>query len=186
MVKILKETEMNLYNNCDRLDCDDCFGVVHKGRIMRCGFETITFMRQKKIEKSKKKVTLKRKFSCNGLNMRKNTFVENMINILPFITDDLDCIITINNFDEGEYMKNVSASRINIPMFAFCNQEILANQLNFVWNVRSVYEKRIGKDFFENVKIIDEFIEENLMKKYLLIADLTPDGKNTLIQIRTI
>ena len=71
-------------------------------------------------------------------------------------------------------------------MFAFCNQEILANQLNFVWNVRSVYEKRIGKDFFENVKIIDEFIEENLMKKYLLIADLTPDGKNTLIQIRTI
>ena len=109
-----------------------------------------------------------------------------MINILPFITDDLDCIITINNFDEGEYMKNVSASRINIPMFAFCNQEILANQLNFVWNVRSVYEKRIGKDFFENVKIIDEFIEENLMKKYLLIADLTPDGKNTLIQIRTI
>ena len=75
MVKILKETEMNLYNNCDRLDCDDCFGVVHKGRIMRCGFETITFMRQKKIEKSKKKVTLKRKFSCNGLNMRKNTFM---------------------------------------------------------------------------------------------------------------
>ena len=49
-----------------------------------------------------------------------------------------------------------------------------------------VFMKRIGKDFFENVKIIDEFIEENLMKKYLLIADLTPDGKNTLIQIRTI
>ena len=33
---------------------------------------------------------------------------------------------------------------------------------------------------------LDKFIEENLMKKYLLIADLTPDGKNTLIQIRTI
>jgi pyruvate kinase len=186
MAKILKETEMNLYSNCDRLDCDDCFGVVHKGRMTRSGFETITFMRQKKIEKSTKKVVLKRKFSCNGLNMRKNSIVENMINILPFITDDLDCIITINNFDDGEYMKNVSASRINIPMFAFCNREILANQLNFVWNVRSIYEKKIGNDFFENVQIIDEFIEENLMKKYLLIADLTPDGKNTMIQIRTI
>ena len=186
MSKILKETEMNLYSNCDRPDCDDCFGIVHRGRIMRSGFETITFMRQKKIEKTKKKITLKRKFSCNGLNMRKNSFVENMINILPFITDDLDCIITINNFDDGEYMKNVSASRINIPMFAFCNNESLANLLNFVWNVRSIYDKRIQNDFFKNIEIIDEFIEENLMKKYLLIADLTPDGKNTMIQVRTI
>ena len=118
--------------------------------------------------------------------MRKNSFVENMINILPFITDDLDCIITINNFDDGEYMKNVSASRINIPMFAFCNNESLANLLNFVWNVRSIYDKRIQNDFFKNIEIIDEFIEENLMKKYLLIADLTPDGKNTMIQVRTI
>jgi pyruvate kinase len=191
MVKIAKETESNIYSICDRPDCDDCFGVLHRGRLQRSGFETNTRLRQhahkpKKTAKGNGGRSLVRKYSCTKIDKSPNTFKENMITILPFITDDIEALVSVSN-DDDDYMKNISASRLNIPMFAFTSNKMLCNQMNLIWNVQSVYDEKINEDYVNNMRRVDEFMKERDVIKYLLVGDLVTNGKKcTTIQVRNL
>ena len=191
MVKIAKETESNIYSICDRPDCDDCFGVLHRGRLQRSGFETNTRLRQhahkpKKTAKGNGGRSLVRKYSCTKIDKSPNTFKENMITILPFITDDIEALVSVSNEDD-DYMKNISASRLNIPMFAFTSNKMLCNQMNLIWNVKPIFNENITNDYMKNLDIVDKYLSEQGMNKYLIVSNLESNGKmNPTIQIRTI
>ena len=67
-------------------------------------------------------------------------------------------------------IKNISASRINIPMFAFTNSQMLANQMNLIWNIQPIYTDKINGDFNNDSKFIDGFFDKKNVKKYLLVT----------------
>jgi pyruvate kinase len=190
MAKIAKETESNIYSICERPDCDDCFGVLHRGRLQRSGFETNVGLRRH-ANKSKKKSNLnsdsiKRKFSCTSLDVSPNTFKENIISILPFVTDDIECLVAVSNKDD-EYIKNIAASRLNIPMFGFTSNKMLCNQMNLIWNVQSIFDEKINDDYVNNMRRVDEYMKERDITKYLLVGDLVTNGKKcTTIQVRNL
>jgi pyruvate kinase len=192
MSKIAKETESNIYSICEKPDCDDCFGVLHRGRLQRSGFESNVSLRRR-ANKSKKKSDLntsmesvKRKFSCTSLDVSPNTFKENIISILPFVTDDIECLVAVHNHND-DYIKNIASSRLNIPMFGFTNNKMLCNQMNLIWNVQSVYDEKINEDYVNNMRRVDEFMKERDVIKYLLVGDLVTNGKKcTTIQVRNL
>ena len=190
MVKIAKETESNIYSICDRPDCDDCFGVLHRGRLQRSGFESNVGLRRH-ANKSKKKSNLnsdsiKRKFSCTSLDVSPNTFKENIISILPFVTDDIECLVAVSNKDD-DYIKNIASSRLNIPMFGFTSNKMLCNQMNLIWNVQSIFDEKINDDYVNNMRRVDEYMKERDIIKYLLVGDLVTNGKKcTTIQVRNL
>ena len=109
-----------------------------------------------------------------------------MITILPFITDDIEALVSVSNEDD-DYMKNISASRLNIPMFAFTSNKMLCNQMNLIWNVQSVYDEKINEDYVNNMRRVDEYMKERDITKYLLVGDLVTNGKKcTTIQVRNL
>ena len=66
--------------------------------------------------------------------MNPNLMKKNIIHILPFVTDDIECIVCFGN-DDDYYAKNVAASRMNIPMYCFTANKMLCNQMNLIWNI---------------------------------------------------
>ena len=109
-----------------------------------------------------------------------------MITILPFITDDIEALVSVSN-DDDDYMKNISASRLNIPMFAFTSNKMLCNQMNLIWNVKPIFNENITNDYMKNLDIVDKYLSEQGMNKYLIVSNLESNGKMTpTIQIRTI
>lgn len=212
MTKICIETERNIYNICDKPDCDDCFGILHRGRLQRCGFETNVKSRKPgvhpydatgnhfsapapKREKSKGKKDksagkeikgVKRKFSCNTLSSHSNIYKENIISILPFITDNIEAIAAADNVDDV-YIKNISSSRLNIPMYGFTADKMLSNQMNLCWNVDSVFNQNISEDFVKNAAIIDSFMRKKGFKKYLFVCNVqSGDLTFPTVQVRSV
>ena len=190
MAKICRETESNVYSLCTEPDCDDCFGVLHRGRLQRVGFESEVRPRKpglhpytnhmfKQTSDNKEIRTaggrsMKRKFSCNTLKTHANVVKENLITILPFITDDIEAIVAVSNVSD-DYMKNIAATRINMPMFGITANKMLCNQMNLIWNMQPIYDKNISEDFNKNCAIVDMYMQKFSIKKYLL-AILMPCG----------
>ena len=189
MAKVVRETESNVYSICEKPDCDDCFGVLHRGRLQRSGFESVNYYRKPmKAKGLQRQSTLdnRRKFSCTSIDMNPNLMKENIIHILPFVTDDIECIACYGN-DDDYYAKNVSASRMNIPMFCFTSNRMLCNQMNLIWNMQPIYNKGIVDDLDESAKAIDDYMKKYRVRKYLLVCDYFVDNrKDPLIQVRVI
>ncbi len=189
MTKIVRETESNVYSICEKPECDDCFGVLHRGRLQRSGFESVNYYRKPmKAKGLQRQSTLdnKRKFSCTSIDMNPNLMKENIIHILPFVTDDIECIACYGN-DDDYYAKNVSASRMNIPMFCFTSNRMLCNQMNLIWNMQPIYNKGIVDDLDQSAKAIDDYMKKYRVRKYLLVCDYFVDNrKDPLIQVRVI
>ena len=167
MAKVVRETESNVYSICEKPECDDCFGVLHRGRLQRSGFESVNYYRKPmKAKGLQRQSTLdnRRKFSCTSIDMNPNLMKENIIHILPFVTDDIECIACYGN-DDDYYAKNVSASRMNIPMFCFTSNRMLCNQMNLIWNMQPIYNKGIVDDLDESAKAIDDYKLEEKFKK---------------------
>ena len=189
MAKVVRETESNVYSICEKPDCDDCFGVLHRGRLQRSGFESVNYYRKPMKNKNLQRqssIDTRRKFSCTSIDMNPNLMKENIIHILPFVTDDIECIVCYGN-DDDYFAKNVSASRMNIPMFCFTANKMLCNQMNLIWNMQPIFNKDIVDDIEKSVKIIDEYFLKRRVRKYLLICDYFVDNrKDPLIQVRVI
>ena len=189
MAKVVRETESNVYSICEKPDCDDCFGVLHRGRLQRSGFESVNYYRKPQKAKGLQRQSSldnKRKFSCTSIDMNPNLMKENIIHILPFVTDDIECIACYGN-DDDYYAKNVSASRMNIPMFCFTSNRMLCNQMNLIWNMQPIYNKGIVDDLDESAKAIDDYMKKYRVRKYLLVCDYFVDNrKDPLIQVRVI
>ncbi len=189
MAKVVRETESNVYSICEKPDCDDCFGVLHRGRLQRSGFESINYYRKPMKNKNLQRqssIDNRRKFSCTSIDMNPNLMKENIIHILPFVTDDIECIVCFGN-DDDYFAKNVASSRMNIPMFCFTANKMLCNQMNLIWNMQPIFNKDIVNDLDKSVKIIDDYFLKRKVRKYLLICDFFIDNrKDPLIQIRVI
>ena len=189
MAKVVRETESNVYSICEKPECDDCFGVLHRGRLQRSGFESVNYYRKPmKAKGLQRQSTLdnRRKFSCTSIDMNPNLMKENIIHILPFVTDDIECIVCYGN-DDDYYAKNICASRMNIPMFAFTSNRMLCNQMNLIWNMQPIYNKGIVDDLDESAKAIDDYMKKYRVRKYLLVCDYFVDNrKDPLIQVRVI
>jgi pyruvate kinase len=189
MAKVVRETESNVYSICEKPECDDCFGVLHRGRLQRSGFESVNYYRKPmKAKGLQRQSTLdnRRKFSCTSIDMNPNLMKENIIHILPFVTDDIECLVAVHNHND-DYIKNIASSRLNIPMFGFTNNKMLCNQMNLIWNVQSVYDEKINEDYVNNMRRVDEFMKERDVIKYLLVGDLVTNGKKcTTIQVRNL
>ena len=189
MAKVVRETESNVYSICEKPECDDCFGVLHRGRLQRSGFESINYYRKpmkNKLFQRQSSIDNRRKFSCTSIDMNPNLMKENIIHILPFVTDDIECIACYGN-DDDYYAKNVSASRMNIPMFCFTSNRMLCNQMNLIWNMQPIYNKGIVDDLDESAKAIDDYMKKYRVRKYLLVCDYFVDNrKDPLIQVRVI
>ena len=220
MFKIATETEDNIYAICTKPYCDDCFGIMHRGRLQRQGFENYTYhrpyhhiQRDKKLRNRNLKRQLSRKLSISSENVNKseairdfrrsmskrlstrlscvsvdifpNTLKENLISIVPYVTDDIEAIACFE-CRNSYYSKNISASRINVPMFAFTNKIILRNQMNLIWNMQGIYiEKIVDGDFKNNAQIIDNYFRRKLVRKYLIVGDNIEDGKiMPMLQVR--
>ncbi len=189
MAKVVRETESNVYSICEKPDCDDCFGVLHRGRLQRSGFESVNYYRKPMKNKNLQRqssMDSRRKFSCTSIDMNPNLMKENIIHILPFVTDDIECIVCFGN-DDDYYAKNVAASRMNIPMYCFTANKMLCNQMNLIWNMQPIFNKNIVNDLDTSVKIIDDYFLKRRVRKYLLICDYFVDNrKDPLIQVRVI
>ena len=189
MAKVVRETESNVYSICEKPDCDDCFGVLHRGRLQRSGFESINYYRKPMKSKSLQRQSSldnRRKFSCTSIDMNPNLMKENIIHILPFITDDIECIACFGNEDDY-YAKNICASRMNIPVFGFTSNKMLCNQMNLIWNMQPKFVEGICNDLDKSVKVIDDYFIKRRVRKYLLVCDYFIDGaKDTLIQVRAL
>ena len=189
MAKIVRETESNVYSICEKPDCDDCFGVLHRGRLQRSGFESVNYYRKPQKAKGLQRQSSldnKRKFSCTSIDMNPNLMKENIIHILPFITDDIECICTIE-IDDDYYAKNICASRMNIPIFAFTSDLMLSKQMNLIWNCQPKLVNGICQDLDKSVKIVDDYMIKRRVRKYLLVCDYFVDGvKDSLIQVRAL
>ena len=79
MFKIATETEDNIYAICTKPYCDDCFGIMHRGRLQRQGFENYTYhrpyhhiQRDKKLRNRNLKRQLSRKLSISSENVNKS------------------------------------------------------------------------------------------------------------------
>ncbi|MCQ2965103.1 MAG: pyruvate kinase, partial [archaeon] len=183
MAKICNETEKNIYSICEKIDCDDCFGVMHRGRLQRCGFESVAHPRRRKpiinkkaltklqeeTKKKNKKLGINRKYSCGSLGLESsNVFKENIISILPFVTDDIEAVVSID-IEDDYFMKNIAASRINIPMFSLTNNRMLCNQMNLIWNCQPIFDANISQDLHKNMAIADALMKKYQVKKYVLI-----------------
>ena len=189
MAKVVRETESNVYSICEKPECDDCFGVLHRGRLQRSGFESVNYYRKPmKAKGLQRQSTLdnRRKFSCTSIDMNPNLMKENIIHILPFVTDDIECIVCYGN-DDDYYAKNICASRMNIPMFAFTSNRMLCNQMNLIWGLQPKFVEGICQDLDKSVKVIDDYMIKRRVRKYLLVCDYFIDGiKDTLVQIRAL
>ena len=220
MFKIATETEDNIYAICTKPYCDDCFGIMHRGRLQRQGFENYTYhrpyhhiQRDKKLRNRNLKRQLSRKLSISSENVNKseairdfrrsmskklstrlscvsvdifpNALKENLISIVPYITDDIEAIACFE-CRNSYYCKNISASRINVPMFGFTNKIILRNQMSLIWNMQGIYnEKIIDGDFKNNAQIIDDYFRRKFVRKYLIVGDNIEDGKiMPILQVR--
>ena len=189
MAKVVRETESNVYSICEKPECDDCFGVLHRGRLQRSGFESVNYYRKPmKAKGLQRQSTLdnRRKFSCTSIDMNPNLMKENIIHILPFVTDDIECIVCYGN-DDDYYAKNICASRMNIPMFAFTSNRMLCNQMNLIWGLQPKFVEGICQDLDKSVKVIDDYMIKRRVRKYLLVCDYFIDGiKDTLVQVRAL
>jgi pyruvate kinase len=189
MARIVRETESNVYSICEKPECDDCFGVLHRGRLQRSGFESVNYYRKPQKSKGLQRQSSldnKRKFSCTSIDMNPNLMKENIIHILPFVTDDIECICTIENEDDY-YAKNICASRMNIPIFAFTSDLMLSKQMNLIWNCQPKLVNGICKDLDKSVKVVDDYMIKRRVRKYLLVCDYYVDGvKDVLIQVRAL
>ncbi len=189
MAKVVRETESNVYSICEKPDCDDCFGVLHRGRLQRSGFESVNYYRKPMKNKNLQRqssMDSRRKFSCTSIDMNPNLMKENIIHILPFVTDDIECICTIENEDDY-YAKNICASRMNIPIFAFTSDLMLSKQMNLIWNCQPKLVNGICKDLDKSVKVVDDYMIKRRVRKYLLVCDYYVDGvKDVLIQVRAL
>ena len=224
---ICTETEDNLYAICTKPYCDDCFGIMHRGRLQRKGFENYTYHRPyhhiMKAKKDKKKQRefekdmrrklsvrlsqeanaenisdslrnfrrnmskrLSTRVSCISTDIFPNTLKENLFMIAPYITDDIEAIAAVENYNDY-FIKNIAASRINIPMFGFSNNQMLVNQMILNWNVQPIFSPALVDDFRENGKIIDIFFKKRGVRKYLLCGlSKGTDDSNPTFQVRNI
>ena len=209
MARVATETEDNIYSICTKPYCDDCFGIMHRGRLQRKGFENYTYHRPyHHIQQNKKKQKerefqknfrrklslrlsnaaeqenisegirnfrksmskrLSARLSCISVDIYPNTLKENIFTIAPYITDNIEAICSCET-ENDNFTKNISASRINIPMFAFTNSQMLANQMNLIWNIQPIYTDKINGDFNNDSKFIDGFFDKKNVKKYLLVT----------------
>ena len=178
MAQIARESEESLYDLCGRQDCQSCFGILYQGRLQRKGFESIV---RPKPEKATGNKVLK-KFPCGHIDHSS----ENIITLLPKITRGIDAIGIDQNMKDF-FSENASASRVDIPIFAFTNDMMTRNQLNLVWNVSPIYNDKIKGDYSSDVGIIDAYMKEKGFKKYLFIGDFA-EGKEKFptVQIRKI
>jgi pyruvate kinase len=224
---ICTETEDNLYAICTKPYCDDCFGIMHRGRLQRKGFENYTYHRpyhhimkekknrqkQREFEKDmRRKLSvrlsqqanaenisdslrnfrrnmskrLSTRISCISTDIFPNTLKENLFMIAPYITDDIEAIATVENYNDY-FIKNIAASRINIPMFGFSNNQMLVNQMILNWNVQPIFSAALTDDFRENSKVIDVFFKKRGVRKYLLCGmSLGTDDSNPTFQVRNV
>jgi len=209
MARVATETEDNIYAICTKPYCDDCFGIMHRGRLQRKGFENYTYHRPyHHIQQNKKKQKerdfqknfrrklslrlsnaaeqenisegirnfrksmskrLSARLSCISVDIYPNTLKENIFTIAPYITDNIEAICSCET-ENDNFTKNISASRINIPMFAFTNSQMLANQMNLIWNIQPIYTDKINGDFNNDSKFIDGFFDKKNVRKYLLVT----------------
>lgn len=187
MAKIAKETEDSIYNLCEWSDCDSCFGILHQGRLQRKGFESkIRSKPQGEIEANQQQSKMNHHGDGMCMCGHESMVTENIISILPFVTRDCQAIVGIHNSDDN-YMKNISASRIARPMFGFTNNEMLANQMSLIWNMQPELNKDISDDYDKNVKIVDAFLKEKGVTKYIIVADMKDGDKiYPTVQVRKI
>ena len=128
---------------------------------------------------------LSTRLSCVSVDIFPNALKENLISIVPYITDDIEAIACFE-CRNSYYCKNISASRINVPMFGFTNKIILRNQMSLIWNMQGIYnEKIIDGDFKNNAQIIDDYFRRKFVRKYLIVGDNIEDGKiMPILQVR--
>ena len=102
-----------------------------------------------------------------------------IFSIAPFITQGIDAIASVNF--EGDLIKNISASRINIPMVCFTNKRSFLVQNKLLWNVESVFNDKITGEIKNDAPIIDEYLKKKGVKKYLLVSKY---NNNPIFQCR--
>ena len=177
MNKIILETEEEIYHFNS-----DFFNMFNQRNNQRYGFDNKAYFKNDYYYFN----------TCDNNNINDNNdnfkFERNLniISILPFITKDIEAIVIIENYNDY-FVNNISASRLNIPMIAFTNNEILFRQMNILWNISPVYNKNISDDYISNINIIEKILYENNIKKYLLVFNMIMNNNNIpTIQIKTI
>ena len=176
MAKIARESEESLYTLCGRQDCPSCFGILYQGRLQRKGFESIVRPKPDKAVGDK----ILKKYPCGHIDHS----TENMITLLPKVTRGVEAIGIVQNMKDY-FTENASASRVDIPLFAFTNDIMTRNQLNLVWNVTPIYDANIKGDYNCDVDIIDKYMKDHGFKSYLFIGDVVyKNVKYPTVQVR--
>ena len=169
--KIITETQTFLDNACECGSCYECFGILPHGKLRRKGFITTSYLREGNYRKS---------FNVKWGNCKCPTIQDcGIFSIAPFITQGIDAIASVNF--EGDLIKNISASRINIPMVCFTNKKSFLVQNKLLWNVESVFNEKITGEIKNDAPIIDEYLKKKGVKKYLLVSKY---NNNPIFQCR--
>ena len=119
-----RETENNVHSIREKLECDDCFDVLYRGRKKKNFFKSVNYYRKSMKNKNLQRqssIISRRKFSCNSIDMNPNLMKKNIIHILPFVTDDIECIECIFYFGNDDYYfgKNIAVIIKNISIYCF-------------------------------------------------------------------